>query len=194
MDDKIKELLGIGLQQAVVASAVGCSESYVSQLMSEDAFRAEVTNLRLINLTEAADRDGTYNSLEDRLLEKLENLLPVLVNPMQVLAAIRTINGAHRRAAPAELAANAQQNIVQLQLPENVAFAARFIVNGTNQVIEVAGAPMATATAQSVVKKLEQLRADRGTPEDAQNKQAEEMKTRIANLQSLSHLPVHELV
>lgn len=194
MDDKIKQLLGIGLPQNVVASAVGCTEGYVSQLMSMGEFRGEVTELRLVHLTEAAGRDDAYNSLEDRLLEKLENLLPVLVNPMQVLAAIRTINGATRRAAPAELNANAQQNIVQLHLPENVAFAARFIVNGTNQVVEVAGAPMATASAKAVVQKLEQLRADRGTPEDAQNKQAAEMKTRIANLQSLSHLPVHELV
>jgi hypothetical protein len=42
-NEKIKELLGSGLSNDVVASAVGCDPSYVSQLMSNETFRDGLT-------------------------------------------------------------------------------------------------------------------------------------------------------
>ena len=72
MRDKILKLLGQGLTPQLVATAVGCEPSYVSQLLSEEAFALEVAQARCANLEEATDRDKKYDKLEDAFLQKLE--------------------------------------------------------------------------------------------------------------------------
>ena len=47
VEDKIIELLGRGYSQTVVASAVGCDDSYISQLMAKEEVRNQVATLRL---------------------------------------------------------------------------------------------------------------------------------------------------
>ncbi len=192
--ERIKELLGVGLPNNVVASAVGVTDSYISQLLADPEFAAEVTQLKLINLTETAARDKKYNSLEDKLLEKLENVLPYLVKPMEVLAAIKTINSAVRRAAPSELAGQANVQVVQLQLPDNSAFAARFVINKESQVVEIAGRSLATMPAKGVVAKLQEAKKNAATNTTEHAADMENAKERLSNLQSLMHLPVAEVL
>ncbi len=192
--ERIKELLGVGLPNNVVASAVGVTDSYISQLLADPEFAAEVTHLKLINLTETAARDKKYNSLEDKLLEKLENVLPYLVKPMEVLAAIKTINSAVRRAAPSELAGQANVQVVQLQLPDNSAFAARFVINKESQVVEIAGRSLATMPAKGVVAKLQEAKKNAATNTTEHAADMENAKERLSNLQSLMHLPVAEVL
>jgi arginine/lysine/ornithine decarboxylase len=192
--DKARELLGAGLENSVVASALGVSASLVSQWLSEETFADEVQTLKLVNLTQATERDRKWNTLEDKLLDKLEFLLPTLTNPAVVLQALRTVNGATRRSNPRELEPVANQTHVHLHMPSLLA--AKFVVNPANQVVEVDGRSIATMPANAVVKELErrkQLQEIIPHPsQDAIDKaRAQE---RIDNLAKLSFLPVHELV
>lgn len=194
MKDKGKELLGAGLEPVVVASALGVTQSLVSQWLSDENFAADVQKLKLVNFTAATARDRKWNSLEDSLLEKLESLLPFLTNPHIVLQALRTVNGATRRSAPKEQEPIANQTHVHLHMPQLIA--AKFVVNPQNQVIEVDGRSMATMPASTVVKMAE-----------AQTQKAEEQKRlpvpevqdlerareRVATLTKLSHHTVHEV-
>lgn len=192
--DKAKELLGINLPANVVSLATGISASQLSQWMGEEEFASEVTDLRIANSLDAANRDKKYNSIEDKLLEKLQEKLEngfSFTSPKEILAAIRIINGAVRRGAPSEMGSGAGvQNVVNLQLPENTVFAARFVMNGKNQVVEVAGRSLATMNARGVVAKLEEKKANEAANTDQHAADKAEAEKRLDNLVRMEHLPV----
>lgn len=201
--EKIKELLGLNLPNNVVASAIGVSEGYISQLLSDDIFKNEVSELRIKNTLEHAHRDKKYDSLEDRMLEKLEEKLDgslSFTKSQEILAAIKVLNGAKRRAAPAELNSQAATPgmVLNLHLPESAAFAAKFIVNGENQVIEIAGKSVATMSAKGVLKQLEDMHRNTISNEaklpEAQNDEDKASEARLAGLLKLEELPVADLL
>lgn len=194
--EKARELLGAGLSNVVVASALGVSESLVSQWLSDDLFASEVQKLKLTNLTEATSRDRKWNTLEDRLLEKLEDLLPMLVNPMAVVNALKAVNSAVRRGAPKEQSATAQSTHVHLHMP--ALLAAKFVVNPVNQVVEVDGRSVATMPANAVVAEMNR-RKSQGLLEkqetiDPDVADMERAQSRLENLQKLEYLPVHQVL
>jgi len=195
MIDKIKELLGLGLEGVIVASAVGCSESYVSQLLSDDTFAADVQALRLANFAEHASRDRKYDSIEDTLIAKLEGMIPLMARPETVLRAIATINGANRRAAPSDGGGtgNVTNNtFVSLKLPK--VLAAQIMLNPSNQVVEVAGKTVASMPASGVAKQLEDLRARQVATKHLQAEAATEAIEKIQKLTKLEFLPVAEVL
>ena len=55
------------------ASAVGLSVSRISQLLSDPEFSAQVAELRFNNLQKHNERDSAYDTMEEKLLKKLEN-------------------------------------------------------------------------------------------------------------------------
>jgi hypothetical protein len=196
MKDKIRSLLGLGLDNGVVASAVGVSDSYVTQLMSDDDFRNEVQELRLKNLTELTERDHKWDSLEDAFLKKLDDMVGTglfFTRPLEVLRALQVLNAGKRRATPTERNGTAQANVVPLILP--VVMAPHLTINENGQVVSVDGRTIATMPARVVNEKLGELR---GKVIDMENKQLEDDKIaagkRIASLQKLKSLPVHEVV
>lgn len=197
MKEKIKELLGLNIPANVVATAVGIDTSYISQLLGDEAFAAEVAQLRIANTAANAARDRKYDSIEDSLIARLEEMLegPLLfTKPNEILSAIRIINAAKRRAAPAELggASNAG-NFLSLHLPENSEFAARFVVNGKNQVVEIAGRSISTMGAKAVVAKMEELQRNRAAPGTQvleHKRDLDDATERLSGLVKLEHLPV----
>jgi hypothetical protein len=193
MKDRIKELLGCGIAPEIVASAVGVSAGYVSQLLAEPEFANEVQELKLLNLTGLVERDKKWDTLEDKLLDRLEHTLPMLNNPMQVVTALRTVNGAHRRAVTKDPGNGHVKEIVHLHLP--ACLNAQFVVNQTNQVVSVEGRSIATMPANAVVEKLKTLRANSLESEAiSQQQDREKANERLSTIKKLTHLPVHELL
>lgn len=137
---RILELLGTGLSPEIVASAAGVTPSYISQLLSEESFSKQVTQLRFDNLQAASTRDRAYDDIEDKLIEKMRDLLPMMYKPLEVLRAITVINGAKRRGAAAPENIHINNTVVNLTIPNQIL--QRFIVNATNQVVEVSGNEM----------------------------------------------------
>ena len=113
-------LLGSGLSPEIVASTLGVTPSYISQIMSKDEIATRVTQLRYDALQKHNIRDTTYDTIEDALLVKMDELLPLMMRPMEVLKAISVINAAKRRGQSAPEAIHQQQNIVQLIMPVQV--------------------------------------------------------------------------
>lgn len=199
MKEKIKELLGLNIPANVVASAVGCDPSYPAQLMAEEEFAAEVITLRIAATAAHAARDKKYDSIEDSLVGKLEEMLDsgglYFTKPIEVLAAIKVINSAKRRTSTAELAGNTTNNsYINLQLPENSEFAARFVLNSQNQVVEIAGRSLATMSAKGVLTKMEELAKNRVSPTPRHvlehQKDQDEAQSRLDGLVKLEHLDV----
>lgn len=133
-EDRALELLGAGLSPSLVASAVGVSESRISQLLSSSEFSARVAELRFSHLQKHNVRDSEYDTLEDALLEKLKDLIPFMMRPMEVLRAIQIINGAKRRGLSTPETVIQQQNIVNINIP--VSIISKFTMNAQNQIIQ----------------------------------------------------------
>jgi hypothetical protein len=155
---RILEMLGNGLSPTVVSSALGVSESYISQLLSEEQFSVQVTGLRYANLQAATSRDRNYDAMEDTLIDKMRELIPLMYKPMEVLRAITVINAAKRRGADAPDNTVIHQTIVQLTLPQVVA--SKFVTNVNNQVIEAGNQELITIAANHLTSKLATIKSE----------------------------------
>jgi hypothetical protein len=147
------QLLGSGIAAEATANALGVTPSRISQLLSEQQFSDQVATLRYENLQKHNTRDSAYDSMEDRLLDKLEAAIPLMFKPQEILRGISIINGAKRRGQSAPDQTINQQNIVNLVLPEIIA--QRFTVNIDNQVTRAGDQELHTMPASSLLKTVE---------------------------------------
>jgi hypothetical protein len=148
-------LLGQGLDPSVVASAIGCTPSYISQLLSDPEFANQVAELRFHSLAKHSERDNAYDDIEDKLLEKLKNCLPFMMRPMEVLAAIKVINAAKRRSSDTPASLQQKSPVIQLVLPTQII--QQFQLNGTNQVIRAGEQELVTAQASQLKNMLNSI-------------------------------------
>lgn len=159
--DRILKLLGSGLSNEVVATTVGCDPSYVTQMLSDDHFREQVTILRTETLTKNTKRDQVIDDLEDTILDKLQKSIEYVINPQQLLGAFRTVNQAKRRGAPPQQSVLINNTVVNLQLPPVIH--RTFSMNAENAVVEVEGRPMVTMQARQLLATLAQQRESDGS-------------------------------
>lgn len=159
IEERALLMLGSGTPASIVASALGVTESRISQMLSEPVFAEQVQELRFKNLQKQTLLDEKYASLEESLLTKLEKVLPIMTKPRDVLSAISVINGAKRRGAQVSQDATTSQKVINLTLPVHIMH--KFVSNVNNQVIEVQdgqGDARSLVTASS--RSLEQFAAE----------------------------------
>lgn len=152
VEERALKLLGAGITQEQVAGALGVTAGRITQLLSDPEFSAEVTRLRCATLQSHTARDGTYDSLEDKLLVKLEKALPMLIRPADILKAITVVNGAKRRGVDAVPTSAANVNVVNLMLPTSIV--QKFAVNVNNQVIQAGDQNLLTMTSSDLLKSV----------------------------------------
>lgn len=128
------ELLGSGCNASQVAAALGVSESLISQFLSREDFSVAVAERRFKSLLKHNKRDDELDSLEDKLIEKLKNIIPYMHKPGEIIHAFTRINAAKRRGSSAPEAVSAQQTVISLNLP--IQILAQITVNAQNQVIK----------------------------------------------------------
>lgn len=166
VEDKILELLGAGLGPAVVASTLGITESRISQLLAQEAFATKVIAARLARVKGTVDRDNKWDKIEDALLEKLENIIVFIADPMKIIRMLQVVNAAKRRGAGAMEGQGAASagTIVQITGPARVLM--QFITNGNNEVIDVNGRSLVPMQSKAVMEQLKsrqmQLAVEKG--------------------------------
>lgn len=134
-EERALHLLGQGIPPETVASACGVSASRISQLLSTPEFLAQVSELRFANLEKHNIIDSKYDDMESKLMEKLNDSLPLMgMEPMKILKAVQVINGAKRRGVSAPEQITQQQTVVQLIMPNVIM--QKFSTNINNQVIQ----------------------------------------------------------
>ena len=152
--EHIIALLSQGIPAAQVAAAAGVSESYISQLRSDPELAALISTQETAKLEKNTAFDNTLERAELMALEKIEKNLP-FANMGQAMAAFRILNSARKRSDAFATPADQSTNItVNLTLPS--AAAARYVVNSSNEIVEVEGQTMITATAKSLDSLLAQ--------------------------------------
>ena len=134
-EDRALTLLGAGVAPAQVAASLGISESRISQLLSDENFAAQVAERRFTSLQKHNLRDASYDEIEDALLEKLRDCLPLMHKPMEILKAIATINAAKRRGTSAPESILEKQQVLTLVMP--VQIINKFTTNQQGQVTTI---------------------------------------------------------
>lgn len=174
--EHIISLLSQGISATQVAAACGVSESYVSQLRADP----ELSSLIAAQATGKIEADVVFDNTLERAelmaLEKIEKNLP-FANMGQAMAAFRILNSARKRKDVFGAVLD-QSTTVTVNLTLPAAASARYVVNSANEIVEVEGQTMVTATAKS----LDQLLADRSGAAMQQPKLT--TLTRAANLLS----------
>lgn len=152
-EEKALKLLGSGLNPEQVASACGVTPARISQLLSDEHFAADVAELRFTNLSKHNERDSSYDTLEDKLLEKMRDCIPLMYKPAEILRAIQVINSAKRRGQSSPDQVIQQQKVVQLVLPTQII--QQFTVSGHNQVTQVGDQQLLTMQANTLLKRVQ---------------------------------------
>lgn len=172
-------LIAQNIPQHQVASTLGVEESYVSQIASDEENQEELERLRLQYkaTAEKVERfDELLEKTEEVYLENIAKRAP-LANLQQSLQAFRVLTGARRRRETTQAPAGVNAAIsVNITMPVQVLPA--YVKNAQNEIVEVNGQTMVSATAKDVDRLLE---IKTGIRRD-QNKRAEEV---ITNLQSM---------
>ena len=143
------QLLGNNIPAVQVAAAVGCTESYLSQLISVPEIAERISAIRYESLQQATARDSKLDSMEDKILTQLERAMPTVLKPMELLKALQVVNNAKRRGlTPAEQTSQLQSAQISLTLPTQVI--KNFTVNVNNQVVGAGSQELVTATLAAV--------------------------------------------
>lgn len=138
--------IAAGVGTSEIANALGCDESYVSQLRHDPEVIALVASSKSQLTAIDVQFDSTLRTAEQKALERIDKMLP-FADLSKSLAAFRILNSARRRAdGPAE---NTGVSVtVNLTLP--AALAPRYVTNERAEIIEVEGRTMLSASPKSL--------------------------------------------
>lgn len=145
---QIIELLAQNIPTSQIAAAVGCTDSYVSQLRSDPEIQTELAKLGVEATAKDVAFDKTLERAEELALSKIEKNLP-FANMQQALAAFKILNGARKRKdAFTQIDMGATTINVNLTLPAHAI--PKYTINAKAEIIEVEGQTMLSATAKSL--------------------------------------------
>ena len=158
MKSKIIEMLGAGCSPVQVALACGVGESYVSQLLSEEAIAERVAELRATRAAAYLEHDDAIDT-DEEVARKLvrRNLDNGFLKPMEALKHFQVLNAARRKTDSGSNTQVPTSTVVNLNLPAMAAV--QFKLTMDKQVIEIDGRSMTTMPAQKVTKMLREKKA-----------------------------------
>ena len=157
--EKLLGFLSAGASQTVAASAAGCSDTLVSQIVREPEFLAALQQRQAGKLASNVQHDDTIESAEARALEALNSKLMFVKDPMQAARIFQILNSAKKRVMDPTHQSPESVQQVTIVLPR--AAAARIQINSQSQVIEVEGRSMATLPSRSLPALQKQREVER---------------------------------
>jgi len=153
---RIKKLLGNGLPPSAVAEAVGVDPSLVSQLLADEDFKREVLTAKAARAEQALERDARWDRIEDKVLEKAEQMLPLISRPRDLIAIAQVANGAKRRTGDLGGIGESNAPVVNIVLPNSAVI--HFQMNPQAQVVSVEGRSMMPLPASHLNSHLQRLK------------------------------------
>lgn len=135
-----------GVSTSAIAAAVGCDESYVSQLRTDP----EIIALAAGAEEERTVADVTFDTVLDKAeadaLDRIARNIP-FANMGQALNAFRVLNSARRRKDGPVQGAGTTVNVT-LVMPAHVA--PRYVTSANNEIVEVEGKTMVSASPKTI--------------------------------------------
>ena len=162
-EDRALTLLGQGVPPTAVANALGVDISRISQLLADDSFASRVVEKKFESLSKHNERDTKIDSLEDTLLQKMQDCLPYMTRPMEILKSFAILNAAKRRGQTSPESLTSKQTIIQLNIPQIIV--EKFQSNVHNQVVQVGAQSLLTIPSGQLLKQLEAQNVSNGQRE-----------------------------
>lgn len=160
MEERIIQLAGSGVPQAIIADTVGCDPSYVSQLLSQEGIQEKVAALRLAKAAGMIKHDETIEEGEKTALNKILTLLPMQTDLMKVTKVFQVLNSARKSSDHGVVGpSQTPTTVVSLNLP--AAAQLHFRLTSDHQVIEIEGRSMVPMQSHQVARSLREMQASR---------------------------------
>ena len=160
-------LLARGVDAVEVAKELSVSATYISQIQQDDEFQSiykQIVAQRAVNThSQYVEIDTHYDSFELKLIKTMDEnsdviLASMIDKPAALLTAVRTMNGAKRRAM------GEQQNTVantevSLQLPAFLVEQAKpkVVHNVNNEVVQVGDKPLVSLSGVGIKKQRDKI-------------------------------------
>ena len=138
----VVKYLAQGISTSQVAMAVGCDESYISQLKADPEIQAQLAQHAADVSVKDINFDEALQSAEELALSRIQKSLS-FANMGQALSAFRILNTARRRKDGPTVPAGVTVN-VNLTLPASAL--PRYVTNSSNEIVEVEGKTLVSAT------------------------------------------------
>lgn len=155
-EERALKLLSAGVPQTQVAQAIGVSDSLISQLLAREEFAQLLAAERYANLMQHNERDLKYDAIEDKLLNQLEEVTPLLMKPTEITRVLQVINGAKRRGISSPDQVVQQQAAVKLTMP--VQIIQKFTTNIDNLVVQAGEQNLVTMQSATLLQKVKEAR------------------------------------
>lgn len=189
--DQVIEMLANGLNSSQVASTLGVSDSYISQLLKDEDFAGEVEARKVQQTAEDLAYDHKIDEVEATFLDRIEQKAP-MANLQQSLQAFAVLNKAKRRKDTAINRGTPQAGtVVNLQL--NVNLIPQYLVNGKQEIVEVEGKSMISATATKLDEILALRRGEASGQKPHQLPGITKVERAAGVLETLENRPVRRL-
>lgn len=145
---QVVKLIANGVPTSSIAAAVGCDDSYISQLRADPAIQAQVAEIKSESLAQDIAFDDTLDAAEKLALEKINQTLR-FANLGQATKAFQILNNAKRRNDSGVGASAGNTNItVAITLPASLV--PQYVADAQARIIEVEGQTMQTASPASL--------------------------------------------
>lgn len=148
--DKAKNLLSAGVEYSLAAKILGCDVSYLSHLMNDPEFAAEVSARQVANAGDQVTITRDVTQLQVLALQKMRKLLEYETDLAEVRMCFKALNGATLRTPDVDPNAGRDQQVVQLRLPPVIAL--NFKVDINNEVIQAGDQVLVTMPSQDLLK------------------------------------------
>jgi hypothetical protein len=144
--------LAQGIPTSQIAMAAGCDESYISQLKADPEIQAQMAQHAAEVTIKDMNFDETLESAEELALSRIQKSLG-FANMGQALSAFRILNTARRRKDGPAVSGAVTVN-VNLTLPASAL--PRYVTNANNEIVEVEGKTLVSATPRGLDSLLAQ--------------------------------------
>lgn len=153
--ERALSLLAEGIPAVQVASALGVTESAISQFISDEKFAARLAELRFEKLRRHNARDAELDELEDQLIKQLKSFAQLAVRPMEIARILQIVNSAKRRGASSPDAITQATPVIKLSIPTMIVNQIALRVDANNQVISANSQSLVTIPSSHVSKLAE---------------------------------------
>ena len=154
MKDRIITYLAAGLQAKNIATIVGCSPAYISQLLSDPDFKAQVEAKMLDGSIEAdTTLDVKYESLEHTLIKSMQERVAEaefshLSKALDSVTKAQDLRAKRKNPAlrdPAQLV-----QVVQINIPQHALATPTMHLNSNSEVVAIDNKPLAPMSAEGI--------------------------------------------
>lgn len=157
--EQIISMLAQGIPTSQIAAALGVDDSYISQLKADPEVQQQVAEQAAAATVKDLAFDELLESAEEKALERIEKNIH-FANMGQALAAFRVLNGAKKR-REASLTALSGTTAVTVNLTLPAINIVNYTTNRNNEIVEVEGKTMISASVRSLDSILAQRAGER---------------------------------